>query len=173
MDDGSMALILSTQLQLDTKVSNLQDDLKKISVYVCKESQGNNEYKQEIENLEDRLKVENDHFERENTKCREDIVGLSEKLNTSEVVIFEKNKHIVPYIEELQNMQKLLNLKLDSLEIITKESKKANEDFSKEVQSLCSMTKESINMLHESEEREYALQADVDSIKMKLGIHFL
>ncbi|CAC5368067.1 unnamed protein product [Mytilus coruscus] len=88
MLDNSMAQLLSTQIQLETKVSNLQDDLEQISIYIDKDVKEKKKMKQLTTNLEEIIKLKGCNLERLFNKSEEnkDMIDiLYERLNSSEV----------------------------------------------------------------------------------------
>ncbi|CAC5379936.1 unnamed protein product [Mytilus coruscus] len=88
MLDNSMAQLLSTQIQLETKVSNLQDDLEQISIYIDKDVKEKTKMKQPTTNLEEIIKLKGCNLERLFNKSEEnkDMIDiLYERLNSSEV----------------------------------------------------------------------------------------
>lgn len=84
MLDNSIAQILSTQIQLETKVSNLQDELEQILIYIDNDVQEKRELKQLTINLEETIKIKGGNLERLFGKSKENIGILYERLNSSD-----------------------------------------------------------------------------------------
>ncbi|CAG2251696.1 unnamed protein product [Mytilus edulis] len=147
MLDNSMVQMLSTQMQLVTKVSNFEEELKHISSHIDKDVQEKKQLKQITETLDEKMKIKEDSFEMEYKECKENVDRLSERLDTSEVQMYER----------------------------VEKSKKEKEDFVKDVQSLCSLIQvditkheERIAALENSSGTLQEIQRDVDSLKRKL-----
>ncbi|CAG2254650.1 unnamed protein product [Mytilus edulis] len=175
MLDNSMVQMLSTQIQLVTKVSNFEEELKHISLHIDKDVQEKKQLKQITETLDEKMKIKEDSFEMEYKECKENVDRLSERLNTSEVQMYERVESIEKYLEELQKLQQSLDLQFTRIKTIAIESKKEKEDFVKDVQSLCSLIQvditkheERIAALENSSGTLQEIQRDVDSLKRKL-----
>ncbi|XP_063411142.1 uncharacterized protein LOC134694078 [Mytilus trossulus] len=175
MLDNSMVQMLSTQIQLVTKVSNFEKELKHISSHIDKDVQEKKQLKQITETLDEKMKIKEDSFEMEYKECKENVDRLSERLDTSEVQMNERVESIEKVLEELQKLQQSLNLQFTRIKTIAIESKSEKEDFVKNVQSLCSliqvdMTKheERIAALENSSGTLQEIQRDIDSLKSKL-----
>lgn len=87
-----MAQLLSTQIQLDTKVSYFEDELKQISIYIDKDVEERNDLKQVTENLYERILITEEHLERDVKGSEENINKLSERLSATEVQMHENLK---------------------------------------------------------------------------------
>ncbi|VDI65006.1 Hypothetical predicted protein, partial [Mytilus galloprovincialis] len=168
MLDNSMEQMLSTQMQLVTEVSNLEEELKHISSHIDKDVQEKKQLKQIIETLDEKMQIIEDSFEMEYKECKENGDRISERLDTCEVQMNEKVKTIEKYLEKLQKFTR-------RIKTIAIESKKEKEVFVKDVQSLCSliqvdMTKqeERIAALENSCGTLQEIQRDVDSLNRKL-----
>ncbi|VDH95348.1 Hypothetical predicted protein, partial [Mytilus galloprovincialis] len=175
MLDNSMVQMLSTQLQLVTKVSSFEEELKHISSHIDKDVQERKQLKQITETLHEKMNIKEDSFEKEFEKCKDNVDRLSERLNTSEVQMYERVESIETYLEELQKLQQSLDLQFTRIKTIAIESKKEKEDFVKDVQSLCSLIQvditkheERISALENSSGTLQEIQRDVDSLKRKL-----
>ncbi|XP_063412766.1 uncharacterized protein LOC134695444 [Mytilus trossulus] len=175
MLDNSMVQMLSTQIQLVTKVSYFEEELKHISSHIEKDVQEKKQLKQITETLDESMKTKEDSFEKEFKECKENVDKLSERLDTSEVQMYERVESIEQYLEELQKLQQSLYLQFTRIKTIAKESKKEKEDFVKDVQSLCSLIQvditkqeERIAALENLSETVQEIQRDVDSLKKKL-----
>ncbi|CAG2251700.1 unnamed protein product [Mytilus edulis] len=175
MLDNSMVQMLSTQMQLVTKVSNFEEELKHISLHIDKDVQEKKQLKQITETLDEKMKIKEDSFEKEFKECKENVDRLSERLDTSEVQMYERVESIEKYLEELQKLQQSLDLQFTRIKTIAIESKKEKEDFVKDVQSLCSLIQvditkheERIAALENSSGTLQEIQRDVDSLKRKL-----
>ncbi|VDI43635.1 Hypothetical predicted protein, partial [Mytilus galloprovincialis] len=90
MLDNSMVQMLSTQMQLVTKVSNFEEELKHISIHIDKVVQEKKQLKQITETLDERMKVKEDSFEMEYKECKENVDRLYKRLDTSEVQMYER-----------------------------------------------------------------------------------
>ncbi|CAG2251751.1 unnamed protein product [Mytilus edulis] len=153
MLDNSMVQMLSTQMQLVTKVSNFEEELKHISSHIDKDVQEKKQLKQITETLDEKMKTKEDSFEKEFKECKENVISYPNDW------ILVKYKY----------------LQFTRIKTIAIESKKEKEDFVKDVQSLCSLIQDDIT---KHEERIAALenssgtlqeiQRDVDSLKRKL-----
>ncbi|VDI03046.1 Hypothetical predicted protein [Mytilus galloprovincialis] len=173
--DNSMVQMLSTHMQLVTKVSNFEEELKHISIHIDKDVQEKKQLKQITETLDGRMKIKEDSFEKEFKECKENVDRLSERLNTSEVQIYERVESIETCLGEIQKLQQSLDLQFTRIKTIAIESKKEKKDFEKDVQLLCSRIQVDIT---KHEERIAALEnksgtlqeikKDVDSLKRKL-----
>ncbi|VDI40185.1 Hypothetical predicted protein [Mytilus galloprovincialis] len=175
MLDNLMVQLLSTQMQLVRKVSNFEEELKHISSHIDKDVQDKKQLKQITETLDERMKVKEDSFEMEYKECKENVDRLSERLNTSEVQLYDRVERIEKYLEEIQKLQQSLDLQFTRIKTIAIESKKEKEDFVKDVQSLCSLIQvditkheERIAALENSSGTLQEIQRDVDSLKRKL-----
>lgn len=154
--DTSMAQMLSTQIQLSTKVARLQDELEQM-----------------IENIEEKRKITESNFEKEIKESNENIHILYERLN-AEVQMVERN------LIEFQNCQQLLASKFTCMETIVKESEQKKEALNKDVRSFCSQIqdfvgkhKERIGALEHTcisfDKTLHELHKDVDNIRATTG----
>lgn len=148
--DTSMAQMLSTQIQLSTKVARLQDELKQM-----------------IENIEEKRKITESNLEKEIKESNENIHILYERLNKEEVQMVERN------LKELQNCQQLLASKFTCMETIVKESEQKKEALNKDVRSFCSQIQDFVGKLEHTcnsfDKTLHELQKDVDSIRVTTG----
>ncbi|XP_071150630.1 uncharacterized protein [Mytilus edulis] len=177
MLDNSMAQLLSTQLQLVTKVSNFEEELQHISIHIDRDVQEKRQLKQIADTLDERMKIKEDSFEREYKECKENIDMLSRQLNTSEVQMYERIESIETYLEELQNLQHSLDLQFTRIKTIAIQSKKEKEVFEKDVQLVCSRIQvditnheERIAALENKSGTLHEIKRAVDSLKRKLEL---
>lgn len=164
-----MAQLLSTQIQLDTKVCYFEDELKQISIYIDKDVQERKDIKQITENLYERIIITEEHLERDVKGSEENINKLSERLSATEVQMHET-------FDNLHNLQQHPDLQFTRMETIFQESEKEQKDCAKDVRSMCNQIKDSIS---KNKERKEALEIaseifqdvkrDFDSLRIKLG----
>ncbi|VDI07112.1 Hypothetical predicted protein [Mytilus galloprovincialis] len=174
MLDDSMVQLLSTTVQLDTKVSNFEKELKHISIHIDKNAQEMKQLKQITETLVERMKIKEDSFKSENKECKENEDNSFERLKTSEEQTNERVKMTLEYLGELYKFQRCLDSLFTQIETIVVASKNETKDV---VASLCSKIQVYINKLKKHEERMAAieikcenlpeLQRDVESFIMK------
>lgn len=175
-----MAQMLSTQIQLDAKVSNLEKQLETIFTYIDKDEHEKQKLKQITENLDKRMNINETILKRKAEECKEDRDKLIKQLNTFEVQINETVQGIDENLFALQKFQRCLDSLFTRIKTIVISSEKEKEDSSDDVESLCSRIQVYINKIEEHEERIAVLeikcklfpelQRDVNSLKMKLGI---
>ncbi|XP_076088538.1 uncharacterized protein LOC143058950 [Mytilus galloprovincialis] len=84
MLDNSIAQILSTQIQLESKVSNLQDELEQILIYIDNAVQEKRELKLLTANLEEMIKIKGGNLERLFGKSKENIELLQNEWKKQE-----------------------------------------------------------------------------------------
>lgn len=162
--DNSMAQMLSTQIQLNTKVSCLQDELEQMT-----------------ENTEKTIKITESSLDKDIKESNENMHILYERLNTKEKQMVKRVENIVKELEEFQNWQHNLTAKFNSMETIVKESKKEKEEYEKDVKSFCSQIQDSVdkhikritaleNQSIGFDETLHEVLKNVDSIRATAGI---
>lgn len=180
MLDSSMAQLLSIQIQLDKKVSSLQDDFEQISIHIEKDVQEKKELKMIADDLDERKIIKRDNLETDVKECTENVDRVYERQNTIEEQMNERMKIIEEKLDKLHNLQQLIVSQINRIETIVNDSEKEKETLVKGVQSLCSQNEDNIIMITNNKKRIYALetqseilqevQKDVVNLKMKSGI---
>ncbi|XP_052080634.1 ribonuclease Y-like [Mytilus californianus] len=174
MLDSSVAQLLSIQIQLDTKVSNLQDELEQISIHIEKDVQEKKELKMIADDLDERKTIKRENLELDVKECEENVDRVYARQNTMEEQMNERTEIIGEKLDKLYNLQQLLASQITRIETIVKESEKEKETLVNDVQSLCSQiqdniskTKERIDALETKSEILQEVQKDVDILKIK------
>lgn len=86
--DNSMAQMLLTQIQLDTKISSLQDEIELTK-----------------EHVEERMKMAGSNLERHITDNNENMHILYERLNTKEEQMVTRDDNIVKHMEQIESLE--------------------------------------------------------------------
>lgn len=171
--DNALTQMLSTSAQLDTNISILRDEQEN---YIKKVVQEKDELTHKLESL-------GESMERMNIKetiIQRDVRECGEKLSNCKVKMYERVASIKTELDKLHDFKQRLASEIARMETIVIESKRKQQGFAKDVESLCKQIQDDISKQEETKEAleivSHTLQEikkAVDSLKRELGILFI
>lgn len=171
--DNALTQMLSTSAQLDTKISILRDEHEK---YIEKGVQENNELTQKIESLGESM----ERMNIKDTILQKDVKECGEKLSNCEIKMYEKVDSIKNELDKLHDFKQRLASEIARMKTIVIESERKQEDFAKDVESMCKQIQDDITKQEEIKEALETfsntlqkIKKDVDSLNRKLGIFII